>query len=952
MGKKVRRSISVLLLALAIAVTQIPAFSIKAENHSEFVIEGTTLISYEGTDVSVSIPNSIEKIGQNAFENNKVVERIVIPDSVEEIESGAFAGCLNLSQINLPASVTEIGSSAFANCQKLGEIAVDFRNEQFQCRDGVLYNKKGTEILQVLAGKKQTTYKIPDSIENIEKYAFWGCENISQIIVGKGMTQIPEYAFSNCKGLQTITIPASVTEIDLKAFEDCVSLEEVYIPPSVVSIHDTAFDGCIKVRFFYEENTIGAKFAADYELTKAAYVDYEESESTQAVRPSQMGNQTVSGNAGENGINDYSASDVSNLDVSTLPDSLETKEQSDVMGKTKIVSSQAVVFLDNTKMQVQSGETKNTELDTAAEDTVLQADENQEPSTFLEEEEIVEKYVIVDGKIVADRAYYKRYDLTDYQIPNGIEKIGDFAFSYTGLTSIEIPYGVKSIGYGAFYKSPHLGAVVIPQTVTTIEPYAFEGTKWIENWKNGPDVNEFLVVGDGILIAYKGTGSHVTLPENVKKIGANAFEGHDEIISVSIPDRVVEIGEDAFKDCTSLKNVSGGNYLEKICDRAFLNCPLETIRIPATVKKIGLRAFDQENGGKSDSVVFLGNTLPEVSYEKTAARFTNDEDRQLSLNSVEVAVINNGINNLQDTILDDKNMGFRGIVCSILKEPSGNERGAVYVQYVSNKEDGYPVTVPEVVWIYGKEYDVEAVDNGAYHDFSMKEEASGTETVQESETETETETESTSNIGLKITHPDYKENQIVAVSFSRNAQDYIVTLGQDKEAEEALYEALEKGYGTVNEDNFLSFDLSMCTRNGGIQIESLGKERLTVTIPVYKTWIDTPIVAVCLDQNGQLEFSSCKQYVKDGEGYVTFEAKHFSPYGLYQGENIPSSFKEAFDAKIAMRKGAEYHIEYGRKDVSPDTGDYLEPKWLLAAGLLVAALFLLFQKDDKKITIK
>ncbi|MBD5466467.1 MAG: hypothetical protein HDR22_11785, partial [Lachnospiraceae bacterium] len=63
----------------------------------------------------------------------------------------------------------------------------------------------------------------------------------------------------------------------------------------------------------------------------------------------------------------------------------------------------------------------------------------------------------------------------------------------------------------------------------------------------------------------------------------------------------------------------------------------------------------------------------------------------------------------------------------------------------------------------------------------------------------------------------------------------------------------------------------------------------------------------------------------------------------------PQSFKEAFDAKIAMRKGAEFDIDYGRKDISPDTGDYLEPKWFLAIGLLALALFLFFKKDGKVI---
>lgn len=506
----------------------------------------------------------------------------------------------------------------------------------------------------------------------------------------------------------------------------CESGRSIY-SPSVISIHETSFDGCGRLKLSYEEGTFASKYDETFETTNVSTTDYEESENTR-IRPSEAGRQTVSGNGTED-ENEGWVADVSNLDVTKLQDGMERAESSDVMGKTKIVSSQAVVFLDNTRMQVQSGNRKTEEAEKNQPSGEKSGEEGL-PATFYEEEEIVEKYVVVDGKTIADRAFYQQYDLKEYDIPQGIERIGDFAFAYTSLSSMQIPYGVKSIGYGAFYKCRNLSSVTIPQTVSTIEPSAFEDTAWLENWKNGPDVSDFLVVGNGILIAYKGNAAQVILPENVRKIGANVFEGHGEITSVSLPDRVEEIGEEAFKDCTALKSVTGGNYLEKICDRAFLNCPLETIRIPASVAYMGLRAFDQENNGKSDSVVFLGNILPKISCEKTAARFTNADYRKPVLNSVEVAVVNNGIEDITDTILDDKNMGFRGIVCSISKEPSGTARGTVYVKYVSNGENGYPVTVPEVVWIYGKEYDVESINKEAYHGFSTEEEQEAEESQQ------------------------------------------------------------------------------------------------------------------------------------------------------------------------------------------------------------------------------
>lgn len=943
MGKKLRKSLSVLLLALAVAVTQIPPADAGAAKKTDFVIDGTTLISYEGTEASVSVPRTVTKIAQNAFADNLVVKKITLPDTIEEIESGAFAGCGSLTEINLPSSVEKLGSGVFADCWSLEAVEVSNNNRFFSYRDGALYNKQQTKLYQAFAGNKQSVFFIRDSVETIEKYAFWGCENIGQIVLGRMLTEVPEYAFSNCKGLKTITIPSMITAIQLKAFEDCVNLEDIYISPSVTSIHETAFDGCRKINFQYEEGTVAAKFAKEYQVTNVSVADYEESENVATVRPSQNGTNTVSNNQTYN-----SGADVSKLDMSKLPDSLETAENTDVMGKTKIVSSQAVVFLDNTKMQVYSG-TDSQKAQSNLETSEMTENVQPETEIFYDQEEVVEKYIVVNSDTIADRAFYKDNTRTSYEIPDGIKRIGDFSFAYTGLRTIELPYGVKSIGYGAFYQAAALETVVIPKTVDTIEPSAFEGTAWLNNWKTGPDVNDFLVVGDGILISYKGTDSKkVTIPENVKKIVAGVFSGHSEIESVYIPDSVEEVGEEAFMDCISLKNVSGGNYVKKICDRAFLNCPLEQIRIPAFVESIGLRAFDQENGGKSDSVIFLGNTLPKVSYEKTAARYSNKEYRQNALNSVNVAIVNNSISDFENTILDDDAMGFFGIVCTVSREPTETERGRVEVKQVSIGADGYPAAVPEVVWIFGKEYEVDRIDTAAYQKETFV--SSNEEGVAEEDT---IETEAVNqNLEIKLIHPEYKDNPLTALSFSGSGNGYTVTLSENTETEETLSALLNERYGPVTESNFKSFSLSMTTKKGNIQIEKLGKERLTVTVPVSSEWIDTPIVAVCLDSNGQLEFMSCRQYSSKSGSYVTFEAKHFSPYGLYQGENVPKSFKDAFDDKIAIKKGAEYNVDYGRKDISPDTGDYVELKWIVSVGLLALAGFLFFGKNRKDIVIE
>ena len=62
--------------------------------------------------------------------------------------------------------------------------------------------------------------------------------------------------------------------------------------------------------------------------------------------------------------------------------------------------------------------------------------------------------------------------------------------------------------------------MVIPDTVSQIEPQAFEKTAWLEDWyENGE--SDYLIVGDGILIAYKGSKEDYVRPDNVKSIACD-----------------------------------------------------------------------------------------------------------------------------------------------------------------------------------------------------------------------------------------------------------------------------------------------------------------------------------------------------------------------------------------------------------------------------------------------
>lgn len=193
---------------------------------------------------SVTIPNTITSIGGYAFWNCSSLTSVTIPNKVTNIDGGAFDGCSSLTSINIPNSVTTIGKEAFANCSSLKQINVDDNNTQYSSKDGVLFNKDKTTLIQYPMAKNNTSYVIPNSVTTIDFVAFSNCSYLKGVTIPNSVTEICGGAFSDCISLTSISIPNSVTIIDRRAFYNCSSLKMVEIPNSVTAIGVYAFYGC------------------------------------------------------------------------------------------------------------------------------------------------------------------------------------------------------------------------------------------------------------------------------------------------------------------------------------------------------------------------------------------------------------------------------------------------------------------------------------------------------------------------------------------------------------------------------------------------------------------------------------------------------------------------------------------------------------------------------------
>ncbi|MBO4211263.1 MAG: leucine-rich repeat protein [Oscillospiraceae bacterium] len=187
---------------------------------------------------SVTLPTRLFKIGWYAFYGCSGLTDISFPDSVTYIWDYAFANCTGLSQITLPVRLADIGAYAFANCTGLREVTIPagctkpinnntydgcsallaFRvasNNGWYSSDenGVLFNKRKTQLVRYPLGKKGS-YTVPSSVSEISRWAFCGCEGLTELILPAELSAIGDHALCGCTGLGRIGIPKTVTKID------------------------------------------------------------------------------------------------------------------------------------------------------------------------------------------------------------------------------------------------------------------------------------------------------------------------------------------------------------------------------------------------------------------------------------------------------------------------------------------------------------------------------------------------------------------------------------------------------------------------------------------------------------------------------------------------------------------------------------------------------------------
>ncbi len=272
----------------------------------------------------------------------------------------------------------------------------------------------------------------------------------------------------------------------------------------------------------------------------------------------------------------------------------------------------------------------------------------------------------------------------DIVIPDGVQKIGEDAFSCQNLHRVIICEGVTDIRKGAFQFCNELSEVILPNSLKRIEADAFLGCKNLQSIKVSKNVktispsafkgcekladNDGFVIVNGICFGFYGQSKNVNIPDGVSVIGEEAFI-RSSIETIVFPSTLKEIACGAFADCQALKEVHFPASLKTIDNYAFQDCISlsNEIVFPESLALIGVNCFSGCSLLPSVQGLEHVKTIGENAFSK-CDNLANPEG-MIVLNGIlysyigheQIVSIPEGVTKIEDDAFKNKNM-FREVV--------------------------------------------------------------------------------------------------------------------------------------------------------------------------------------------------------------------------------------------------------------------------------------------------
>ena len=598
MKKLMQKGILGILLVLAIFMC-IPIEAraddgIVVEKDGDFLyrVEGesdnpeVTIYSYVGSDTDVTVPSKIKGMPvttlHGTFSGKETVKTVTIPEGVRLIEYNAFFGCTALTTVVLPSSLEEMTEYTFYQCTNLKTVSLDTANSK---------------------------------LTKIGQYSFAYCEKLTGFDIPSSLKELEEGVFFRCSSLKKIIIPDTVEKIDRSAFYECTNVIEIKIPGTVKEASDIALVGCEKV------------ITAELPISMVTLANLQRSDDLETL---------VIVDDGSTELPDKDAlNEKKKLKKVVFPDSLTSiprafcrsvsaLEEVKLPANLKIISNAS--FSECTNLKTIDLPDTVTEIGAFAfaDCTSLKDFTIPDGIKSIGEEAFynsgITSLVVPESVETIDKlAFSHMANLTNATFPAGCgitfsdcknlktakitgnpTVIDNYMFyECSQLTDFEIPGSVKKIGYAAFYNTA-LKEAVIPAGVTEIDDWAFGECQNLEK---------------------------AMLPDGLKSIGEAAFYECPELTDSNIPDSVTTLGGYAFSCCPKLKDMTIPDTIDNFGECVFEDTPGVTID---TSRKYFIPTVD---GIKDLSYTGSEITQPDMEITVNGMTLKEDSDYEVSYSS-------------------------------------------------------------------------------------------------------------------------------------------------------------------------------------------------------------------------------------------------------------------------------------------------------------------------------
>lgn len=390
---------------------------------------------------NVNLSNELTEISDYAFYGCNALTSFTFTSEVTTIGTSAFESCAGLTEVTIPASVKSFGSSAFKDCDKLS--AVYMSNLAAWC--GIDFGNAESNPLNYghrlfLYADEIKDLVVPDGLTEVKNFTFVGGSNFTSITIPTGVTTIGKYAFDGCSAATSVTVPSTLKAVNTSAFRGTDALNRVNISDLAawcdIDFDDIAANPVASAsRLYLNDEEIKNLVIPDGVSTIKQYAFYNCKELTGVTVPTSLS--SVGGKAF------YGCSSLTRVDMSDLAAWCNMAFYS-----MESYTSNPLYYANH---------------------------------LYLNGEEVKDLVVPAGVETVKDGTFYNCTGLTSIRMNDKVSAVGYYTFAgCTNLTDVTIGHDVYIIMNSAFRDCENLKYLTLGASVQNILTGTFYGCKKIE----------------------------------------------------------------------------------------------------------------------------------------------------------------------------------------------------------------------------------------------------------------------------------------------------------------------------------------------------------------------------------------------------------------------------------------------------------------------------------------